>query len=149
MKALMAMKKIFLIFCLLQLAAIPGYAQEVGVRFGNVSGGNVALDAVFSTAKFSRIHADLSFGDGIAIDLIWDFQYKPLGNEAFDWYIGIGPYSYLGSPFELGLIAEIGLEYHFKDIPLAIGGDWRPFLRVIDNTDVGWNGFGLNVRLVL
>ena len=109
----------------------------------------MALDAVFSTTKFSRIHADLSFGDGIAIDLIWDFQYKPLGNEACNWYVGTGPYSYFGSPFELGLIAEIGLEYHFKDIPLAIGGDWRPFLRVIDNTDVGWNGFGLNVRLVL
>jgi hypothetical protein len=109
----------------------------------------VALDAVFSTTKFSRIHSNISFGKGIAIDLIWDFQYKPLGNEAFDWYVGVGPYSFLGNPFELGLIAEIGLEYHFKDIPLAIGADWRPFLRVIDNTDVGWNGFGLNVRLVL
>ncbi len=143
------MKKIMLFVCLLLLAAVLANAQEVGVRFGNVSGGNVALDAVFSTTKFSRVHTDLSFGDGIAIDIIWDFQYKPLGNEAFDWYVGVGPYSYLGSPFQLGLIAEFGLEYHFKDIPLAIGGDWRPFLRVIDHTDVGWNGFGFNVRLVL
>ncbi len=143
------MKKFLLILSLLCMITLPSYTQEVGVRFGNISGGNVALDAVFSTSKLSRIHADLSFGDGVAIDLIWDFHYKPLGNEAFDWYIGVGPYSFLGNPFELGLIAEIGLEYHFKGIPLAIGGDWRPFLRIIDNTDVGWNGFGLNVRLVL
>lgn len=143
------MKKIFSVLCLVYMTSVLVYSQEVGVRFGNISGGNVALDAVFSTTNFSRIHGDLSFGDGIAVDLIWDFFYMPLGNEAFDWYIGLGPYSFLGSPFELGLMAEIGLEYHFKDLPLAIGGDWRPYLRIIDNTDLGWNGFGLNVRLVL
>lgn len=143
------MKRILLMTCMITMITLPVFAQEVGVRFGNISGGNVALDAVFSTSKFSRIHADLSFGDGMAIDLIWDFFYQPLGKEAFNWYIGVGPYSFLGNPFELGLTAEIGLEYHFKGIPLAIGGDWRPFLRIIDNTDVGWNGFGLNVRLVL
>lgn len=143
------MKKFLLILCLLCMITLPGYAQEVGVRFGNISGGNVALDAVFSTSKFSRIHTDISFGDGVGIDLIWDFHYKRLGSEAFNWYLGLGPYSFLGSPFELGLVAEIGLEYHFHGIPLAIGGDWRPYLRIIDNTDLGWGGFGFNVRLVL
>ena len=143
------MKKTLLLLCLLQCSMVLCSAQEVGVRFGNVSGGNVAVDAVFSTTKFSRIHTDISFGDGVGIDLIWDFHYKRLGNEAFNWYIGLGPYSFLGSPFELGLVAEIGLEYHFKGVPLAIGGDWRPYLRIIDNTDLGWGGFGFNVRFVL
>jgi hypothetical protein len=143
------MKKILLVIYLLCLLSAQGFAQEVGVRFGDISGGNVALDAVFSTTKFSRIHADLSFGNGMAIDLLWDFYYMPFGNEAFDWYIGAGPYSFLGDPFQLGLAAEIGLEYHFKGIPIAIGGDWRPVLRIIDNTDLDWGGFGFNVRLVL
>ena len=143
------MKNKFLLICLLCLTAAPGFSQEIGVRFGEISGGNVALDAVFSTSKFSRIHADLSFGDGIAIDFLWDFYYQPFGNEAFDWYIGAGPYSFLGNPFQLGLAAEIGLEYHFKGIPIAIGGDWRPVLRIIDNTDLDLGGFGFNVRLVL
>ena len=80
---------------------------------------------------------------------IWDFYYQPFGNEAIDWYVGAGPYSFLGNPFQLGLAAEIGLEYHFKGIPIAIGGDWRPVLRIIDNTDIDWGGFGFNVRLVL
>jgi hypothetical protein len=143
------MKKVLLVICLLCVVSAAGFAQEVGVRFGNISGGNVALDAVFSTSKFSRIHGDLSFGDGVAIDLIWDFFYQPMGNEAFDWYIGTGPYSFLGSPFELGLAAEVGLEYHFAGVPIAIGADWRPVLRIIDNTDLDWGGFGFNVRLVL
>jgi hypothetical protein len=124
-------------------------SQEIGVRFGDISGGNVALDGVFSTSKFSRLHADVSFGDGVGIDLLWDFQYRPLGGEAFFYYIGVGPYSFLGSPFELGLVAEFGLEYHFAGFPIAIGGDWRPYLRIIDKTDFGWGGFGFNVRLVL
>lgn len=123
-------------------------AQELGVRFGNVSGGNVAIDAVFSTGDFSRLHADVSFGNGVGIDLLWDFLYKPLGDEAFNWYAGVGPYTFIGDNFQLGAIGEIGLEYHFNGVPLAIGGDWRPFFRLIDNTDFGWEGFGFNVRWV-
>ena len=99
------MKKTLLLLCLLQCSVVLCSAQEVGVRLGNISGGNVALDAVFSTTKFSRIHTDISFGDGVGIDLIWDFHYKRLGSEAFNWYIGLGPYSFLGTPFELGLVA--------------------------------------------
>jgi hypothetical protein len=124
-------------------------AQEIGARFGDISGGNVAVDAVFSTTNYSRVHGDISFGDGVGIDLLVDFVNKPFGVEAFDWYAGIGPYSFLGSPFELGLVGEIGLEYHFRGIPIAIGCDWRPFFRLIDNTDFGWGNFGFNVRLVL
>ena len=123
-------------------------AQEVGLRFGEVSGGNVAVDAVFGTGKFSRIHADVSFGKGVGIDALWDFLYRPLGGEAFDWYVGAGPYTFIGNDFELGVVGEIGLEYHFNEVPLSIGGDWRPFFRLIDNTDIGWGGFGLNIRWV-
>ena len=123
-------------------------AQEIGVRFGEVTGGNVALDAVFSTSKFSRIHADVSFGDGVGIDVLWDLLYRPLGGEAFNWYLGFGPYAFLGSPFKLGIAAEAGLEYHFNGVPIAIGADWRPRLRLIDNTDFIWGGFGFNVRFV-
>lgn len=124
------------------------FGQEIGVRFGDISGGNVAIDAIFSTSDFSRIHADVSFGSGVGIDLIWDFLYRPLGEEAFNWYLGVGPYAFLGEPFQLGAIGEIGLEYHFNSVPLAIGADWRPYLRIIDETDFGWAGFGLNVRYV-
>ncbi|UCF65375.1 MAG: outer membrane insertion C- signal [bacterium] len=143
------MKKTLLVLCLLLFSVTFMQAQEIGARFGDISGGNVAVDAVFSTSKFSRLHGDVSFGDGVGIDLLMDFLYQPFGGEAFDWYAGVGPYTFLGSPFELGIVAELGLEYHFNGIPLAIGGDWRPFFRIIDNTDFGWGNFGFNIRLVL
>jgi len=123
-------------------------AQEVGVRFGDVSGGNVAVDAVLGIGRYSRVHADVSFGDGVGIDMLVDFLYMRLGGEAFHWYLGAGPYAFLGDPFQLGVAGEIGLEYHFKGIPIAIGGDWRPLFRIIDNTDFDAGGFGFNVRFV-
>ena len=143
------MKRTILVLLVVLLSVSFSNSQEIGARFGDISGGNVAVDAVFGTSKFSRLHADVSFGDGVGVDLLWDFLYRPFGGEAFDWYAGLGPYSFFGSPFELGVVAEVGLEYHFNGLPLALGGDWRPFFRIIDNTDFGWGNFGFNVRLVL
>ena len=137
---------------LLVIIVVAGFstanAQELGIRFGNITGGNVAIDGVFSMGEFSRIHADVSFGNGVGIDVLWDFLYRPLPGEAFNWYVGAGPYTFIGSNFELGVLGEIGLEYHFNEVPLAIGIDWRPYLRIIDNTDFGAERVGLNVRWV-
>jgi len=122
-------------------------AQEVGVRLGNVSGGPVAIDGVFGLGKFSRIHADISFGnDGVGIDALWDFLYKPLGDEAFNWYAGVGPYIVIGNPFWLGVAGEIGLEYRFKEVPIALGFDYRPELSIIETTEFHFDSYGINVR---
>lgn len=132
-------------------------AQELGLRFGDVSGGSVAIDAIFSTGEFNRLHADVSFGNGVGADLLWDFFYRPLGDEAFNWYMGVGPY--LGifdhdngkdhdTDFNLGAVFEIGLEYRFSGVPIALGVDYRPSLEIIDNTSLHMGNFGFNVRYV-
>lgn len=127
---------------------VSSNAQELGVRFGDISGGNVAIDGIFSTGQFSRIHADVSFGDGVGIDVLWDFLYRPLSGEAFNWYVGVGPYVWIDDPFWLGAVGEIGLEYHFNSIPIALGVDWRPAISIIEDTDFHAKGFGFNVRYV-
>jgi hypothetical protein len=142
------MKKLILITAVLFATFGYSYAQELGVRFGNISGGNVAIDGVFGTSKFSRIHADVSFGDGVGIDVLWDFLYRPVGGEAFNWYIGAGPYVQITDPLWLGVAAEIGLEYRFNKVPLALGIDWRPSLSIIDVTGFHANVVGINVRYV-
>jgi len=125
-------------------------AQEVGIRFGNTAAAgqqnNVAVDGIFSAGEFSRIHADISFGDGVGIDALWDFVYKPLGEENFHWYAGVGPSLFIGNNFSLGATGEIGLEYVFRATPIAIGIDYRPTFWIIENTSFEWGGFGLNVR---
>jgi len=140
------MKKFLLVTAILIASYSFGTAQELGVRFGDVSGGAVAVDAIFSTGQFNRIHADASFGNGFAVDALWDFIYRPLGDEAFNWYVGAGPYMFIGSEFNLGAVGEIGLEYRFNTVPISIGADYRPAFELIDHTSFHFGGFGFNVR---
>ncbi|WP_136481222.1 outer membrane insertion C- signal [Cognatitamlana onchidii] len=137
------MKKI--IFSVFMISSLALSAQELGIRFGDVSGeNNVALDGVFD-AGMHRIHANISFGKGVGIDALWDLIHKPLGQDNFNWYAGVGPSTYIGDNFFLGASGEIGLEFIF-DVPLTIGIDYRPTFWIIENTTFDWGGFGLNVR---
>lgn len=142
------MKTTLLCCSLLILGASVCSGQEIGARWGDATGGDWAVDMVLGTAKFNRIHADVSFGNGVGIDLLWDLLYRPLGEEALYYYAGFGPYAFFDDPFIFGVVGELGLEYRFKDIPLVVGGDWRPSLRLTQDVDFGARGFGLNVRYV-
>jgi len=147
------MKKALLAFTLLTASLTITHAQELGVRFGSFTGyGGVALDGIFSTGEFSRVHGDVSFGRGVGVDLLWDFIYRPLGEEAFNWYLGAGPFVFL--PFDadwdfgLGAIGELGLSYTFNEVPISLSADWRPYFRLLEHTDISFGGFGFNVRYV-
>ncbi|TLX74992.1 outer membrane insertion C- signal [Labilibacter sediminis] len=142
------MKKLIIIAVLFMGIGTLSNAQEVGIRFGSFGDNNVAIDGIFSLGEFSRIHADVSFGDGVGIDALWDFIYKPLGDvQGLNWYTGAGATTYIGSNFNLGVAGEVGLEYRF-DFPMAIGLDWRPYLNIIEDTDFIADSFGLNIRYV-
>lgn len=146
------MKKVVLVLFFAIGALSLSQAQEVGIRFGDALGNNVALDAVFSTGEFNRIHADLTFGNGIGAEALWDFIYRPLGGEAFNWYAGVGPSLFIGDygndvdVFLLGVAGEIGLEYRFNSVPIVLGLDYRPVFILIEETDFDAGGFGFNVR---
>ena len=94
------------------------------------------------------MHGDVSFGDGVGVEILVDVVMRPLAGEAFYYYLGIGAFSWIGDPFRLGVSAELGLEYRFNKLPIAIGLDWRPALRVIDNTEFFADRFGVNIRVI-
>ena len=141
------MKKLIVLTSFI-LIGYTASAQEIGVRVGNVLGNSAAVDAVFGVGEFSRIHADISFGDGVGVEALWDFIYRPLGGEAFNWYLGVGPSVLFDEDFRLGASGEIGLEYRFNGVPLALGIDWRPTLYIVEQTSFDAGGFGLNFRYV-
>lgn len=142
------MKKLFLLLSLV-FTVHTASAQELGIRVGDVLGNNVAVDALFTLGEFSRVHADLSFGSGgVGIEALYDFLYRPLGAEAFNWYVGAGPSMLIDDPFYLGFSGEIGIDYHFVEVPLSLSLDWRPTFWLIEETDIRAGGFGLNVRYV-
>ena len=137
------MKKLIFGFALILSGLIN--AQEIGVRFGDITGNSVALDGVFDF-KGNRIHADVSFGDGVGIDALYDFVNKPLGVEALNWYAGLGPSAYFGDDVLIGVSGEVGIEYRFTQLNLALGVDYRPTFWIIEDTDFNWGSFGINLR---
>lgn len=141
--------KLFLIALFAFVTTLTCNAQEAGIRFGNALGNksSVAIDGIFGLGQYSRIHADVSFGNGVAVEALWDFLYKPVSDSPINWYVGVGPSMYISSPFALGASGEVGIEYRFKDIPMAIGLDYRPTFVLVEKTDFV-NSFGLNVRYV-
>jgi hypothetical protein len=141
-------KRVLIVFAIIAGSVAYSNAQELGVRFGDVSGGNVAIDGIFGTGQFSRIHADVSFGNGVGIDALWDFLYRPLSGEAFKWYVGAGPYIQIDDPFWFGIAGEVGLEYAFVTVPISLSIDWRPSVSIVESTDFHGGGFGFNVRYV-
>jgi hypothetical protein len=141
------MKKLITILAFVAICS-AAKSQELGIRFGDVVNNDVAVDALFSTGKFSRVHADLSFGTGVGFEALWDFVFRPLGNEAFNWYAGAGASMLLDDPFFLGVSGEIGLSYKFNGVPLSLSADWRPTFYIIQDTDFRTEGFGVNLRYV-
>ncbi|TDI67583.1 MAG: outer membrane insertion C- signal [Bacteroidetes bacterium] len=143
------MKKLLIIALLFVSFTGIVKAQEIGIRFGDALGANYAIDGIFALGKFSRVHADLAFGNGVTIEALYDFLYKPLGGEAFHWYAGFGISVNFDDPFTLGIPGEIGLEYHFNGAPIAIGADWRPVFVIVEETKFRTGGYGFNIRYVL
>ena len=143
------LKGFIAVIAIVFITVFSSNAQELGIRFGGTNGhGGAAIDGVFGVGQFSRIHADLGFYNGVGIDAVWDFLYKPLGGEAFNWYLGVGPSLYIGNDFWLGASGEIGLEYRFESVPIALGLDWRPTFWILEETKFGADSFGFNVRYV-
>ena len=141
------MKKLLVVLALV-LTGYSGFSQEIGVRWGDVLGNDIALDMMLRSGEAHRLHADVSFGDDVGVELLWDFAYRPLGGEAFFLYAGLGPSMLFAEDFWLGISGEIGLEYRFNGVPIAIGADWRPTFWIIDDTDFRAEGFGVNARFI-
>ncbi len=141
------MKKLIILASFLCFSCI-GYSQELGVRFGDVLGNTIALDGVFATGDFHRLHTDLSFGNDFGFELLWDFVYRPFGGEAFYYYLGVGPSILFANETFFGISGEAGLEYHFNGAPLAIGIDWRPTYFIGDNSNFEAGSYGVNARFV-
>jgi len=139
------MKKHILIGALL-FFSIHVSAQEVGLRFGDMNGNNIALDATVPI-KDKRVHATVSFGSNVGVDALYDFAIESIFRSPdLHYYVGIGLTTLFASDFKLGLMGELGIEYSFPQTPLAIGIDYRPAIMIIDKMDFIYGNFGFNVR---
>ena len=142
------MKKLIVLASFVICCSYSSYSQEIGARWGEVLGNDIALDMMLRSGGGNRLHADLSFGNDFGLELLWDVIYRPLGSSNLYFYIGVGPSMLFSDDFLFGISAEAGLEYRFAKLPIAIGADWRPTWFISGDSDFETGGFGVNARFV-
>ena len=141
------MKKLLVLVSFV-ICSYGAYSQEIGVRWGEVLGNDIALDAILRSGDGHRMHVDLSFGNDFGLEILWDVLYRPLGDSPLYWYIGVGPSMLFSDPFFFGISGEAGLEFRFAKLPIAIGADWRPTWQIVEDSNFETGGFGVNARFV-
>ena len=145
------MKRKIIIALVISLFAIYGgiayaqtYSTAIGFRGGLFSGITVK-HAIGANKLVEGIVA--SKWDGIAIIGLLEFQ-KQTTTDHLYWYWGFGghvatydrfryydPHSshyYSGNFLTVGVDGILGLEYQFKDIPLDLSVDVKPYIDFID-----------------
>ena len=130
------------------MGSISANSQQIGVRVGDAVGGNYALDALVPLFRGNKLHLDVSFGDAVGVEALWDFLYRSLPGKSFSIYAGLGPSAVFDDKTLFGLSAETGLEYRFKKIPISLSGDWRPTWWFAGDSDFKAGGYGFNIRYV-
>ncbi len=120
---------------------------EVGFRLILDSEVDVFLDMAKPLKGTKRLHGDLSFDGGVGINLLLNWQYGLTNDNALQFYYGFGGGTFIGDPFLLAAVGEVGVEYRF-DIPLSLSMDYRPNINIIKDSgmDAITDIFGINVR---
>lgn len=123
-------------------------AQEIGLRFGEMHDNNIAIDATIPI-KDKRIHAFVSFGDNVGVDVLYDLIIQPIFRSPdFRFYAGLGLSTLFASDFKLGVAGEAGIEYAFPRTPISIGIDYRPAIILVEEMDFAYANFGFNLRYI-
>lgn len=166
---LIKMKKAILIVVAVMGLAIAAKAQNnaLGVRF---SGGNQWYCGEISYQRsindLNRIEADLGYRVDDEYDIgnlfltgVYQLHFDISAAKNLGWYFGFGPrleilyydgHSGYDNPINfagaLGVVGQVGMDYHFDAIPLQLSLDFRPCFYLIPNAMLRWADFGLSIR---
>lgn len=114
---------------------------EVGARFAD----NIGIDATIPISARPRMHATAyleSFGLGGYFD--WMFALSD-GPSGLKFYPGVGPEFFFENDFNMNVAGDFGVEYSFE-FPLTIGLDWRPAIRLTNDSNFSARNWGILAR---
>ena len=157
------MKKVLLILFAVIGFGFAASAQNnaIGVR---LSGGNQWYCGEISYQRSlgapHRIEADLGyrFDDfnkmgNLFLVGVYQLSYEISAVKNLGWYFGFGPrveLFYYDKSFYfsggVGVVGQIGMDYHFDAIPLQLSLDFRPCLYLIPYNAFRWGDFALGIR---
>lgn len=137
------MKKFIAIaFALVAFAAVSAaQPRAIGLRAGY--GGELSYQHTVGS-NFAEFDLGL-FGHSAAISGTYDFIIAGDGN--FNFYAGPGARlgAWVGkdySGFDLGVAAQVGLEYNFN-FPLQLSLDWKPVFHFLGDDHSGFDAYGI------
>jgi len=149
------MKKLLLAIAVVLFTANVANAQvpsTIGLRLGY----GVELSYQHALGTNHRLELNLGLNslkfDPLVLSLSGVYQtvYGIQGVPGLNWYwgygVGLGIY---GKAFQIGVIGDLGIEYNFANVPIALSIDWRPGLYFVTGGSglyFGWEGFCLGVR---
>ena len=144
------MKKIvcLLAFAIASFSVVSAqdYNWGVGVRIGGGTGG-ASVKYKFNTANAIEGIMSAYWTNGFVVTALYE-RYVPVLGRGFHFYYGAG--AHIGSwkkNFAFGVDGIIGLEYKFKDVPLALSLDYKPALNLFEKTKFQWADIALGIRV--
>lgn len=129
------MKRVIIFIIALTISASAAFAQQykqaVGIKLGYDL--TVTYKNYLSSTNFIETGINIHPWNGFGItafafyDWYWDIDAAP----GLSWYVGPGAQLGLwGGGFFVGIHGQIGLEYKFDNIPLALSIDYAPGLGI-------------------
>ncbi len=118
---------------------------EVGLRFGD----NFAIDGTLPIAQAPRLHAAVyldRFGFGAYGNWVFNLGEGP---KNLRFYAGGGPEIFTEHQFDVAVAGDLGVEWAFGEVPVTLGFDWRPSLRLTNGTDLHTGNWGFVARFML
>ena len=148
-----------LMFAIIVSARGQEYIDALGIRAGESYG---ITYKHFFNEKLAVEASLLSRWHGISSMGLLEWNYPLLDIRGLNWYLGAGPgfgyWSYNNatkwldpgkSVFAGGIIPIVGLEYNLKDVPLAIGLDWKPVFNIIGYSKPWLDEFSVSFKFRL
>ena len=87
---------------------------------------------------------------GFQATLQYQYEFSPYAKERLYYYAGGGIHlgNWENEP-AAGVAVSVGAEFVFREVPLAMGVEWKPMLNAIRVFDHALADFGLTVRFLI
>lgn len=130
------------------------YTKAIGLRIGSSIGASYKQFMLPSQAIEGILDLDILDSDKMKIKVTGIYQfYFDVDIDGLSLFAGPGASAgiYVGdsSGFLMAIDGMAGVEYKFRNAPIALSFDWNPKVQIITNAGFKPDNFGLTIRYTL